>query len=371
MHIVYLAYSSIVGTEARLYLVSSRDAKGRAIAAPIASNDAQPNFKAPCNANLLDPLAIQFHACAVTALAVSRDTEWIASGSKDGVIVIRKATDPTNCAKWHTGSSAIHALVFSPYNEWLASVHESGRVNVWSIKCDGLLCGVMEFRGFWGSFKSSSQRIRAVAWSPDEMRIAAISDNASVYICDWPPSSKEFRLVEHLNNAPIPSIIFSPNSQLLAYGVTGGRCRIWNLADNRLQAELSGGSTREAIRPMEFDMHSSSVLVCFGDGTARVWNIDCIGRPRLLAAVAEWCVQVRHASLLPGDWILVVALVDGVMSIGKRHGPPTYHWDPWLAFNDPDCRRVKSVHLSSGGKVCRACVGKRHCLCLEDGQRMQ
>ncbi|OJT07782.1 hypothetical protein TRAPUB_1325, partial [Trametes pubescens] len=67
-------------------------------------------------------------SCTVTALAFSRDSEWVASGSSDGMITLRKVDNPDNKTQLAADTSQIYALAFSPKGERLASAHKSGEI---------------------------------------------------------------------------------------------------------------------------------------------------------------------------------------------------------------------------------------------------
>lgn len=301
----------------------------------------------------------------VTALVASRDYEWVASGSKDGKIILSNVVDPSTWEEWYAGDHTITGLAFSPDNKRLASAHKNGRVKVWNIRLYG------PERAHLGRFAGASNRctrpIRAVVWAPDGERIAAVSSSC-LYICRLDQDSTLLKYdheVDSTDYAPIAFARFSPNNRLLVYGGAAGLIRVWSSEDCATRIECPH-DMREAVRHVDFDAQGGHIVVCFGDGTMRVYAVDHsgLGTFTLLTQFAKPGTCVEHAAFLPEGGLMMVVSKDGEMFIRKSHGPPTYHFGRrlWLGGSS-GIGQVKSVHFSRTGRLV-AIVSKEDAVCV-------
>lgn len=309
-----------------------------------------------------EPFASLHRSRAVNALVVSPDTEWVASGSEDGTIILMSAINPANHLHWRTGS-AVHALVYSPDSKWLASAHESGYIYIWSIQCDG----PPESSTFNVTLSSPSRCsdtfkcIRALAWSPNGRYIAAGSDDASVYISHGPTSSGKpaFRGISKHSLHTVTFVAFSLDSRLLAYGMEDNRCYIWNVEENKQQAKYKAKKqTQGPIRHCEFSKQGDKIVICFGDGTARMWSISDFGNtPLWISSSSRFSMQA--VSFLPNGRFALIGeaefggrthLLAGQDSVPQHHtlqllwcggigGHTAVHFSPhakFIAIASPD-----------------------------------
>lgn len=223
-------------------------------------------------------LALQHHTCAVTALAVSPDTEWIASGSKDGTIILRKASNPSINAQMPASDSKkspVDALAFPPDGTRLASALENGLVQVWSIEYSGNGGKPVNFSGLKHEFTCSAGSIWfAMAWYPDQKKIVACAEGGAVWYLDLTKNQADFwRLSTEYDDAALTCALFSSDASLLVLGGANGFFHIWNVHLRTLQANIPVHNPKHPILAAVFDARSRypKVMTYASDGIVRVF----------------------------------------------------------------------------------------------------
>ncbi len=212
-------------------------------------------------------------SCTVTALAFSRDSEWVASGSSDGMITLRKVDNPDNKTQLAADTSQIYALAFSPKGERLASAHKSGEIKVWSI--DHHRLGRVAVCPIADSYRChTTKAMCTVDWSPDGRQIAACSVNGSLFI--WSLSTERFE--RQPERPPFPYgaltfVLFSLDSCLLLFGGDYNHAYIWNLDDAEVpQVVLHTADTQRKLLHASFDPNSKHIITCSSNHTVRMWD---------------------------------------------------------------------------------------------------
>ena len=121
--------------------------------------------------------AVVAHASPVTSLAVSPDSQWVASGSHDGMIILWEIESQSVVRKWAAHDRTVRHLAFSPDSLRLASCGSEGRVMVWDVDT-GKLLAKMEVEG------PTPRAVPMVIWSPDGTKLASSSNDGTVRIWD-------------------------------------------------------------------------------------------------------------------------------------------------------------------------------------------
>jgi hypothetical protein len=130
--------------------------------------------------------------------------------------------------------------------------------------------------------------VNAVAINPALTVIAsatgsasALQDAADNAVRLWDASSgAELARLEH--DAPVRSIVYSPDGALLAAGDENGAVHIWDVASEQEIATLLGHTG--AVRALAFNVEGSALASASMDGTVRLWNVS--GTPEDYAQIS-------------------------------------------------------------------------------------
>jgi WD40 repeat protein len=115
-----------------------------------------------------------------------------------------------------------------------------------------------------------SQRIRAVAYSPNGKVLASASEDGTILLRDANAGHmRHHLLVGH--DRPVFGVAFTPDGKLLASAGEDGTVRLWNVETGHVDGILQQGAPAYgvAISP------DGGTLACAcGDGTVRLWSLD-------------------------------------------------------------------------------------------------
>ncbi|KYC37737.1 hypothetical protein WA1_04255 [Scytonema hofmannii PCC 7110] len=238
----------------------------------------------------------------VTAIAFSRDGQNLATGIKDGRVLVfdsdtgkEKRTLPGHL------NTPVTGVVFNPQNNTLASVGRDSVARIWdpvTTEQINLLqahenptrtIAVSPDGNFW---VTGGEDTRSTVWnaktgklihvleghvgfvntdavSPDGKIVASGSEDTTIILWDTETGKKRKVLLGHKGG--VTSVAFSPNGTLLASASKDGTVRLWNVANGNENQVLRGPTKR--IKTLAFSPNGT-VLAGGGDeNKVFLWNI--------------------------------------------------------------------------------------------------
>lgn len=231
----------------------------------------------------------------LTAIAISGDGKYVATGGHDGAVVVRSLGRWDEVMRGKHGM-LVNALAWSKDSQFLASASNDKTARVWSVS-----------GGQSASFAHDSGP-RSVAWSPDGKSIATGGWDGAAHV--WDVGEARVRSRFPIAGA-IQSVAFSTDGTQLLAALTDKTARAWDITSESEAARMihGGAVTTLAVGP---DGHT--VATGSADGTARLWDLRRLD---------------EAARLLHPEWLVTAVAFDGE---GKR-----------LATVSDKCVRVWSV----------------------------
>ncbi len=154
----------------------------------------------------------------VYALCTIPGQPWIVAGNSSGGVHWINRADPALTRNIQRHDKGVFDLL--PAGEWLFSVGGDGTLTRWSVETQRSV----------ESIQLSNQSLRAVAWSPEQGRLAVGASDNSLYIL-----SDTLELERHLENAHTNSVFtaaWSPGGRYLLSGGRDAMLRIWDATDD-------------------------------------------------------------------------------------------------------------------------------------------
>lgn len=189
--------------------------------------------------------AIDAHAAAITALAVSPDGSIVYSVGLDKALKVWQTADGKQVGKALELASPPQALTMSGSGQWLAVGSDDGMLQVWDVKTitsDGERKPLREIKAHTGAV--------AALTSIDKPSESLISAGKDGLVRRWSIATGEQER-EYALGSPITALAASsPGQQLAAAG--GGRIKVWKIADGAQAYEVVA-DPRLAARLTESD----------------------------------------------------------------------------------------------------------------------
>jgi WD40 repeat protein/serine/threonine protein kinase len=244
------------------------------------------------------------HGAAVLSARFSPDGQWIASGSRDGLVTVWDARTGQK-QFWFQAHQGAHvrSVACSPDSRRLATGSWDGTAKVWDF--DPLH---REDRppSCLASLKHPA-RVNRVAFSSDGRRLASAGEDMTVRVWDlaMDPPAEVFILSGH--TGPILSVTYSADGQYIASGGDDTTVRIWDAWTGKENRVLRGHST--SIQALAFGPDGKQLASGSGDqsiigaGELKVWDVRTgqetvrlRGHVRWVFGVAFSCDARRLAS---------------------------------------------------------------------------
>lgn len=206
------------------------------------------------------------HDAEIRIISFNQDGRWVASGSRDGVVLI-----------WHptTGqvqSRLIHdeeitSIAFSPDGRLIATGSVDTTARIWNIDTGDEL-----------SRLAHDDAVTSIAINPggDQIITGSLDDTLRL----WDISTgKELFLLHH--DGFITSLSFSPDGSKILSGSEDGTIRLWDAVTGE---EILRMTHSEIVNEVAFIPNSNWVASISNDKTARIWD----------AATGDEIVRVNH-----------------------------------------------------------------------------
>ncbi len=286
------------------------------------------------------------HVAPVRSVAFSPDGLWLASGSRDGIILVWDVKTRQIARQLSLGSEIrTNALAFSPDSRIIAAGGTAGQIRLWDAQTG---------EPIGEPFAGQTEDIWSIAFAPGGKVLASGSADNTVQLWDVETGQLIGQpLVGHTDL--VYSVAFSPDGRVLASGGADNTVRLWDVQTGQSIGQPIEGHTNW-VWSVAFSPDGRWLASGSADGTIVLWDVDT-GEPVLppLTGHTDW---VRSVAFSPDGAILVSGSADGTVRLwdamtGQPVIPPlTQHRDAvWSVSFSPD-----GYTIASGGEDTRVIV---------------
>lgn len=217
-------------------------------------------------------LIFKGHSEKVTALAWSPDGLRIASASMDKTAQVWDSATGRTLFVQRGHSDGVAAVSWSPDGRYVVSGGLDKMVHVWEWTKDSR-------RNFFTSFlfsdrsartyRGHSQRINAVAWSPNGRLIASASGDKTIHV--WDPSNGKTTLTYRNVGGATNALTWAPDSRRIAAASNDKTVQVWDVMTPNLLSAYHGHSSY--VMGVAWAPDGKRIASVSVDRTLQVWTI--------------------------------------------------------------------------------------------------
>ncbi len=152
----------------------------------------------------------------------------------------------------------IRALVFSPDGKKLVSGSDQGHVEMWSVETGTVITTLSD--------QTQRESIAALSFSSNGL-LLAIGSNKGIRVM----GGSKLTLLREFSSS-VESLVFAPNSTVLATGIRNGGIEIWDVESGDKLTTLDGHS--EPVGTLIFSPDGKTLVSTGQDGTILIWDWD-------------------------------------------------------------------------------------------------
>jgi len=260
----------------------------------------------PAPAALVESL--RGHRHSVTSLALSRDGQWLVSGSRDGTLRVWNAEAGAPAAVLSRGwwRLAVWAVAVSPDGALAAGGSDDFVVRVWDVRR----------RALRAALEGHRESIRVLSFSPDGRLLASGGRDTTVRLWDtatWRP----LRTLPHANT--VRGLAFTPDGRRVFTGTADDVIYAWNVETGGLLETLHGhGNT---VHALAVTPDGRTLVSGAADRTLRLWSLAPPAGPALLELdrSREPATRWEHYGIHPGPEVMAVATSPDGRLVASAH----------------------------------------------------
>lgn len=271
------------------------------------------------------------HAAAVYAMAWSPRGNTLATGSRDGTVILRDALTWNDVLTIDAHQNGVWSLAWSPDGTKLATAGVGGAC-VWNPQTGEKLATLSSPSGMFLT-------VYSVSFSPDGKSIATGSSDGSVNVFDPRAGEIVKQLVGH--TLPVIATAWSPNGKYLASGSIDRSTIIWDVQTWSMKSVLSNymPTSRNDINGLAWSPDGTMLATAGQEGNIHVWDVEAETDTRMLSAHLGWA---RGVAWSPNGSILATSGQDASIRLwnsrtGELVADMRKHYSPvWSIAWSPD-----------------------------------
>jgi WD40 repeat protein len=168
------------------------------------------------------------HSRFVNSVAVSPNSQIIASASSDKTIQLWDLNTGNHLTTFTGHSDDVNSIAFSPDGQLLASSSLDRTIKLWQLATGRLMCTLV----------GHADWVLSVAFSPDGKMLATGSWDKTIKLINLTTGKLLYTLRGHTDG--VRTVAFSPNSKLLISGSWDRTVKLWNVETGKLINTLDG-----------------------------------------------------------------------------------------------------------------------------------
>ena len=254
-------------------------------------------------------------------------------------------------------NSSAYGIDISPDGKVLAMGYNEGQICIWNL---------IQYQLIWDFSNEESQKVNALAFSSDNLKLASAHDNGTIFIWDVQSGQQLVQCAGH--ETSIYQLSWSPDSKWLcaAQNSSGNSIRIWD--GNTGQCLKCFGADGHSNATQACDLSADGLFVVSGDNDGNVcfWDVSTgqllKNQKYLNKSCFVWDIRIS-----PDNQNILISYSDGTIFIVSS-----------VAHSDPKVRQIhNAVDVAKGatqsvwppnGRLVAAALYYSGKICIWDAQ---
>jgi WD40 repeat protein/serine/threonine protein kinase len=200
------------------------------------------------------------HGRKVTAIALSPDGQWLATGSEDATVILWNLATGEQAFQLADHRGPINSLTFSADSTLLASAATDATASIWTVATGELL---MQLRGH-------RNVLTDIAFTPDAAMVVTSSGDDTLRVWDLASGAPTLQFEEHGDS--VRTVAVHPNGAMVLSAGRDNRLILWDINSGEV-LNIYQGHTGE-VEAVAFSADGQSVLSASADKTLILWNVE-------------------------------------------------------------------------------------------------
>jgi WD40 repeat protein len=238
------------------------------------------------------------HSSWVTTVAISPDSQTLASGSMDDKIKLWNLQSGELIQTLTGHTKVINCLAFTPNGQTLVSGSDDITLRFWQVTSGKVL----------RSERAHTRDVTAVAISPQGDLLASGSEDRTVHL--WKLSGGEpIRTLSGIAGM-VRSVAISPDGKTVASGGLDNQIKLWNVANGELLRTLSGHLN--SINSVAISPDGKTLVSGSKDKTVKIWDFHTGQVRRTLSGHLD---AVNSVAMSPDNKVLASGSSDKTIKL--------------------------------------------------------
>ncbi|NEQ58914.1 MAG: hypothetical protein F6K53_16555, partial [Moorea sp. SIO4A1] len=203
---------------------------------------------------------LQGHTNRVTRFSFSRDSQTLASGSRDKTIKLWNLETGKVIRTLIGHDDSVRSVRFSRDGQTLASGSDDKTIKLWNLETGKVIRTLI----------GHDDLVFSVSFSPDGQTLASGSEDKTIKLWNLETGKVIRTLIGHDDS--VRRVSFSRDGQTLASGSDDNTIKLWNLETGKVIRTLIGHD--DSVRSVSFSRDGQTLASGSDDNTIKLWNLE-------------------------------------------------------------------------------------------------